>query len=304
MRWFRKLLRKLLAGCVIVLILISVTAGGVYYWYMHRPLPDEITAQPLFEGITYTREIREEPRRMIVHIVKINLDAPGISFLVTPADNLENGYIYRARTVSEFVKDYDVQLAINGDFFLPWRDYGPWNYYPHHGDGVNVAGLTVSNGSTITAGYSDYAIPIYFTDDNRISIGKALENAQNVISGNNILIEDGRPLHTPTTDDYLIKQHPRTALALDESGRTLMLFLIDGRQPSYSEGATLAELAQIILEYGGYNAVNLDGGGSSTLVIQNENGEPEVLNSPIHTRIPGRERPIANHLGIFASPIE
>ena len=83
-----------------------------------------------------------------------------------------------------------------------------------------------------------------------------------------------------------------------------MLFLIDGRQPSYSEGATLAELAQIILEYGGYNAVNLDGGGSSTLVIQNENGEPEVLNSPIHTRIPGRERPIANHLGIFASPIE
>jgi hypothetical protein len=46
--------------------------------------------------------------------------------------------------------------------------------------------------------------------------------------------------------------------------------------------------------------MNLDGGGSSTLAVEGANGRPEVLNSPIHQRIPGRERPVGNHLGIFA----
>jgi hypothetical protein len=45
--------------------------------------------------------------------------------------------------------------------------------------------------------------------------------------------------------------------------------------------------------------MNMDGGGSSTLVIENERGKSEVLNSPIDSHIPGRERPVANHLGVY-----
>ena len=45
--------------------------------------------------------------------------------------------------------------------------------------------------------------------------------------------------------------------------------------------------------------MNLDGGGSSTLVVEGPDGEPRVLNSPIDNYIPGRERPVANHLGIL-----
>lgn len=47
--------------------------------------------------------------------------------------------------------------------------------------------------------------------------------------------------------------------------------------------------------------MNLDGGGSTTLVMEGDNGQPVLLNSPIDSRIPGRERAVANHLGIFAS---
>ncbi len=84
----------------------------------------------------------------------------------------------------------------------------------------------------------------------------------------------------------------------------MLLFVIDGRQPNYSAGATLTELAEVILEHGGHHALNLDGGGSSTLVIEGPDGQPEVLNSPIHRRIPpSRERPVANHLGVHAEPI-
>jgi exopolysaccharide biosynthesis protein len=73
---------------------------------------------------------------------------------------------------------------------------------------------------------------------------------------------------------------------------------VDGRQPFYSEGATFAELADLLIDFGAHYAMSLDGGGSSTLVIEGEDGLPEILNSPIDSYIPGRERPVANHLGI------
>ena len=76
----------------------------------------------------------------------------------------------------------------------------------------------------------------------------------------------------------------------------------DGRQPNYSEGVTLGELADIIRQHGGHTALNLDGGGSSTIVVEGPDGHPRVLNSPIHGRVPpGVERPVANHLGVFAT---
>ena len=84
----------------------------------------------------------------------------------------------------------------------------------------------------------------------------------------------------------------------------MIILLVDGRQPNYSEGVTMAELVGILREYGAYSALNLDGGGSTTLAIEGESGEPVLLNSPIDNRIPGRERPVANHLGIFARRIE
>ena len=46
-------------------------------------------------------------------------------------------------------------------------------------------------------------------------------------------------------------------------------------------------------------AMNLDGGGSSTMVVEGADGKPRVLNSPIDNHIPGRERPVANHLGFY-----
>ena len=46
-------------------------------------------------------------------------------------------------------------------------------------------------------------------------------------------------------------------------------------------------------------AMSLDGGGSSTMVTQGEDGNPIILNSPIDHYIPGTERPVGTHLGIY-----
>ena len=91
---------------------------------------------------------------------------------------------------------------------------------------------------------------------------------------------------------------PRTAIGISGEGNKLVIVVVDGRQPLYSQGATMSELAEIMLFYGADTAMNLDGGGSSTLVAEKGLGV-KVLNSPIDRNIPGRERAVGNHLGII-----
>jgi exopolysaccharide biosynthesis protein len=58
-------------------------------------------------------------------------------------------------------------------------------------------------------------------------------------------------------------RNPRTAAGVSEDGGTLILAVIDGRQPGWSDGVTLPELAALMIQHGAHNAINLDGGGSS-----------------------------------------
>ena len=60
-------------------------------------------------------------------------------------------------------------------------------------------------------------------------------------------------------------RHPRTAAGVTRDGRTLLLVVVDGRQPGWSIGATLPELASLLIEAGAWTALNLDGGGSTTM---------------------------------------
>jgi exopolysaccharide biosynthesis protein len=125
----------------------------------------------------------------------------------------------------------------------------------------------------------------------------------NVVSGNTLFVENGVAI-TGYTEEFHLLQHPRTAALLDESGSTLMLMVVDGRQAGYSEGVSIPELAEIALEFGAHTALNLDGGGSSALVVEGADGQPIVLNSPIDQNIPGRERVVANHLGVYVRGTE
>jgi exopolysaccharide biosynthesis protein len=122
----------------------------------------------------------------------------------------------------------------------------------------------------------------------------------NAVGGNLFLLQKGQVTEESETDT---KPGPRTAVALDRSGRRLIMILVDGRQAGYSEGVTAKELALLLQERGGYTAINLDGGGSTTLAVRDKSGAPNVLNSPInHFYFPNEERVVANHLALFAAP--
>ncbi len=89
-------------------------------------------------------------------------------------------------------------------------------------------------------------------------------------------------------------RHPRTAAGVSADGRTLVLVVIDGRQKDWSVGVTLAELAELLIERGVDDALNLDGGGSSVMVHAPPGEAPRVITRPSD----GKERPVAVALGV------
>ena len=291
--------RLALRGGLILAMLCALPLPVQYgwrYWFEHRSQP-QLEYRRLFNGIDYTRIVRASPAPMVAHIVRIDLQAEGIGFLVTPGDTAGGGEV-RARTTSEFLDAYGVQLAINGSFFTPFHSNGPTDYYPHTGDTADIDGLAISRGQAYSAPDPRNAT-MYLTADNRVSLGAPGDTPFNALSGTRLLVENGRV--TCETDAV---RHPRTAVALDSAARTLLLVVVDGRQPNYSEGATLRELAELLAGNGAWTVLNLDGGGSSVLVIEDADGEPCQLSTPLTFRTwVGRERPVANHFGVFALPL-
>jgi hypothetical protein len=274
-------------------LVIAVATAMVWVWFNIRPQPAEKN-QAIFEGITYVREVRQSPRPMVVHVVTINLRAEGISFLVTPGDP-NSDMPLKARKTTQFLEDYDLQLAVNGDGFTPWRANNLLDFYPKSGDRVDSVGLAASRG-TIYSQDTDNEPVLYISRNNQARFNSPLGGVYNAISGNIMLVENGKAV-VHDQDEPL----PRTAIALDKRRRQMIIIVVDGRQPHYSEGATLAELTDMVIAFGGYNGMNLDGGGSSTMVMQTKNGGAKILNSPIDQRLPGHERVVGNHLGVFAN---
>lgn len=269
-----------------LLILIGLYLSG-------RPLPIEVKKE-LYDGIVYRRKVHFEPRLWIAHIITIDLHTEGIHFLITPPDftDKDDEHPLRARTTSRFLEKYNLQIAVNGSEFTPWHSNSFLDYYPHMGDPVTPTGFAASRGKR----YADGNRPtLYITKDNVAQFGKPRGKIYNAISGSHMLIVEGEPIEGLDSEIPA----PRTAYGVDFGPDRLVIVVVDGRQPFYSEGATLTQLADLMIDYGVYSAINMDGGGSSTLVIEDERGNAKVLNSPIDSYIPGRERPVANHLGVY-----
>ena len=119
------------------------------------------------------------------------------------------------------------------------------------------------------------------------------------VSGNAMVLDKGLP--TPSATDVI--RHPRSAVGLTADGRTLLLLTVDGRQEGHSRGVTLAELAQLFQSLGADSAINLDGGGSSSMVVRDPaTGVHTIANQPSDlslSKFPLRvERPVIDVVGI------
>lgn len=127
------------------------------------------------------------------------------------------------------------------------------------------------------------------TDGAGLPIGEPVDTA---VGGSHRLLRDGEV--TVASNAAGGKPNPRTVAGVKADG-TLLLVTIDGREVGVSAGATLAEAARFMLSLGAVDAVNLDGGGSTTMIV---NGE--LRNRPRGgAKDDVTERPVSNGIGIF-----
>lgn len=110
----------------------------------------------------------------------------------------------------------------------------------------------------------------------------SLPKLEQLIGGNTWLVQNGVP--NPDNGD----RHPRTSVGFNQDTTIFYLFVVDGRQPGFSIGMSYKELGDYMKIWGVHNGLNLDGGGSSTMVVRGD-----IVNSPSDI---GGERSVSNSL--------
>lgn len=258
----------------------------------------------LSEAIAYFRvEPVAADEVQAIHVLRIDLARPGVALEVTPGEP-SAGREYRAATTSAFLAKNQLQAAVNGGFFEPFRGggLGGEDYYPRAGDPVDAIGLAMSAGRVVSApeaegrhAHINGVVCIRRPATVSVSRGRTCpEGTDDALGAGPMLLAGGARQDLSMLG---VARHPRTAIGVSADGRTAWFVVVDGRQPFWSLGATLHEVTEVFERLGAAHALNLDGGGSSTLAVDGPEG-PRVVNSPVHTGVPGRERPVANHLGV------
>jgi exopolysaccharide biosynthesis protein len=269
-----------------------------------------------FPGVNLITRYETAPRSMRMHIVQIDLEEPGIAFAVTAPGGTRETI---RRTTLDFLVEKHAQLAVNAHFFLPW---------PSEDRNVWLIGLAASNGNVFSlfeAPVQSYAIvanaPALNIDrSNRAHIVRHGENWNdglwNVVSGSAQIITDGvktipkykdathpegallpgGPAGYSNRDSWYDRVNARTVIGLSKDNRKLYLFTVDNA--GGSRGMTVGEAAEVLIgEFGVYNALNLDGGGSTTLAMEDAaTHKGRIVNTPSDPK----GRTVGSNLAVFA----
>ena len=252
---------------------------------------------PLFQGVDYAAGSISGVDSSAAYAVRVDLQASGIGFTTTPAGGSLNTV---SETTSQFLKSSGTQVATNANFFAPCCSTSP--------EEKTVIGLAVSNGTVVapptsTAGNSNIALLLSKANQATITTTSSsidLSNVYNAVAGSAIIVQKGQNIgaQSPSQGDPT-HANPRTDVGISQDGKFLYLVTIDGRQPGYSVGTTIPETADLMLAFGAYTAMNLDGGGSTVLVAADGMDGSYQLNRPSG----GTERYDANALGVYALPL-
>lgn len=289
-RWF---------AAVIAAALVSLSAAppeGVFDWSRTKAVSRDIRHAELTVS---------DPRPMKIHAVKVDLRNPHLRFVTAgrpgnwgePMPDYPDLTISTCRqTTLDFVKEMrrkglNVVLAVNA---APWK---PWEkpFTQPYATGI---GLAVADHEVVSP--PDGRPSLIWKNDGKmemriVNAGEELKDIQLAVSGFQFILRDGK-----TTVDDNPRLEPRTFYGLSRDRHSLYLVTVDGRQKDYSEGMALNEGAQYLKHFGAADAINMDGGGSTSLVIFNPaKGAPELVNLPPGTGLPRASRAVANSLGVY-----
>ncbi len=253
-----------------------------------------LRAETPYPGVTYVRTDS-------AHVVVIDLAQPGLRFLVTPPGGSRETV---RQTTLDFLREQHAQIAVNAHFFEP---------FPSDDREAFLIGPAASQGNA----YSDFETPrqsyailadapaLNIDAANHASIVRRGEGANlyNTVAGSAQIITGGvktipryggggltpgGPNSYSNADSWYERRAARTVIGLTRDGSKMVLLVIDR--------ATVGEAADFLLtEYAVWDAINLDGGGSSSLAMEDPaTHEPRLLNAPPEARAVG------SNLAVFA----
>ena len=242
---------------------------------------EESTVHSLADGITWTmvsgRDKDGLPMKWFYFTVKYGKG----TFRCGTADDgmLPNTAIQtvEGQALAACGKGLDVVGATNADFFDMFADNHP-------------SGPVIKDGQVVTNGDSDRA---FFGVDKTGEpvIGDFRHepwlkgNMKETVAGLQRILKNGEFGDVWPGERFCSDRHPRTAVGITAE-KDVIVFIVDGRLPEHSNGMTLYDVAVKLKELGAVNAINLDGGGSSTFLVK-EDGKFQIVNFPVDARTPG-----------------
>ncbi len=271
------------------LILESITEK-VEGQAVHLTLPDLDTSYFKIEGIpqwtmkTETKETLADGVELVTrnyvdknkkpYVTKALIVDPAKASLTmgTTNDGFEVAPV-PAGTVVEHMKSAvangkNVIAAVNADFFDLGGDNHPMGIAVKDGQLIRKA----SNNKGYFAVKKD-GTAIIGTDSDKLKV-KDLENAW---GARQMIVDRGAPTNLEQGTEFSDLPHPRTLAGITKDGK-IILATIDGRQPTVSNGASLANCALYMISLGAESAINLDGGGSTTMAVR-EGDQYNVVNN-------------------------
>lgn len=293
----------------------------------HAAFAPVVRAIDAYEGVRYVEVVETAPRPLRLHVATVDLGAPGIRITVSPP---AGGRETVREPTLEFVRRLGAQLGVNAHFFLP---------FPSDDTEAWVIGLAASDGTVYSAFESpeqSFALvpdapALRFDRRHRArivhrargdatgrrvrergTVWNAVAGSAQIVTAGLVTIPTYRGAAKPrgallpgfggrydTGRSWYDVYTARTAAGLSRDRRRLVLAVVE-RSPA-SDGLPVGDLAtRLLRDHGVWDAINLDGGGSSTLVWQDPaTGAHALLNTSADS--PGGRR-VATSLAVFARP--
>lgn len=230
-------------------------------------------------GWEYRRVDLTEPVPNRAHLLRVDLQSGKVRAGVIVAPDPDDAGPAEAALTNPLKLGDDPQI-------IAFVNANPWDAIPdaegrrnrrwYAGQPVDISGLAAAGGIIRSPPQRGYP-SVWFDDMGRIRFDETApaESIRDGIAGFGWLVRAGKPCVEPGGP-----RHPRTAVGVDKENRGLLLAVVDGRRPGFSEGMTLHELATLLAEHGCSSAINLDGGGSSAMALRTADNVLRVINSP------------------------
>lgn len=259
-------------------------------------------AAPASQPVQYHEEVRQNPPQHL-HIATVDLTDPRVSLRVVPGAPDPDGqgpWQTKLDTVRNIATREKLYLAVNGSFFggRQAMDVLGKKVQYFSGNWARVTGLAMTDGTLWASERSPVTLVV--NGKGQVNIGHYAQppaDARQAVGANALIVNHGQ-IGSQSHDVA-----PRTAIGIDRAGKKLVLLVVDGRRDDYSVGMDDPQLAQEMIRLGCWDAIALDGGGSSTMVMYDaDEKHVKLLNHPSDGHdLPLQlsiERPVANAFGV------